>query len=261
MFKSISNNFGAPEITFRDVQTDRYVILNARFTFDPTGNETYQAAQELEIKVPDLSISKSIDAGVIAVYEDNYKHPYNGEIYRYHFPALLRSRIKDRNTICIEKVTSYDEFAPVHIYIYTIYSVLNTDELTELSQTTPLTLTSTPAISYLASYKSCIVSPDWVWLYIGFTDRISDIDEDITITLDGFPTDAPCDEFPIIGVNNQSHYASSGVHYASIREAVLRIPYATRNAGYSSADDPFLYLWLVRDKTSGQETADTSVTI
>ena len=42
MFKSISNNFGAPEITFRDVQTDRYVILNACFTFtldsEPTEN-------------------------------------------------------------------------------------------------------------------------------------------------------------------------------------------------------------------------------
>ncbi len=42
MFKSISNNFGAPEITFQDVQTDRYVILNACFTFtldsEPTEN-------------------------------------------------------------------------------------------------------------------------------------------------------------------------------------------------------------------------------
>lgn len=73
MFKSIFNNFGAPEITFRDVQTDSYIILNARFTFDTAGNEAYRSAQELEIKVPDLSISKSIDAGVIAVYEDNYK--------------------------------------------------------------------------------------------------------------------------------------------------------------------------------------------
>lgn len=36
MFKSISNNFGAPGITFRDFQTDRYAVLNARFQYDPT---------------------------------------------------------------------------------------------------------------------------------------------------------------------------------------------------------------------------------
>ena len=45
MFKSISNNFGAPGITFRDFQTGRYVVLNARFQYDPT-NEAYLAASD-----------------------------------------------------------------------------------------------------------------------------------------------------------------------------------------------------------------------
>ena len=54
MFKSISNNFGGPEIMFRAAQHDRY----------------YLAANELEIKVPDLSMDKSTEAGVIAVCRD-----------------------------------------------------------------------------------------------------------------------------------------------------------------------------------------------
>ena len=54
MLKSISNNFGGPEITFRAAQHDRYVVLNAHFTYDPAGT-AYLAAQELEIKLPDLN--------------------------------------------------------------------------------------------------------------------------------------------------------------------------------------------------------------
>lgn len=57
MFKFISNNFSAPEITFVDYQTDRYVILNTRFTYDPA-DEACIAAYELEIKVPGLSLSR-----------------------------------------------------------------------------------------------------------------------------------------------------------------------------------------------------------
>ena len=37
-----------------------------------------------------------------------------------------------------------------------------------------------------------------------------------------------------------------GVHYASIRDGRMLIPYATRNTGYSSADKPFASLVLVR---------------
>lgn len=99
MLKSISNNFGSPEITFRAAQHDRYVVLNAHFTYDPT-DAAYLAARELEIKLPGLFIDKSTEAGIIAVHKDIYESPY-GDTYRYHFPAVLRSRIRDRNTLCI----------------------------------------------------------------------------------------------------------------------------------------------------------------
>ena len=97
MFKSISNNFGAPEITFRDFQTDRYIVLNARFSYDPA-DEAYLAASELEIKVPGLSLSKSTDAGVLAVYRDERTYQWDDTPSRYHFATVLRSRIRDRST-------------------------------------------------------------------------------------------------------------------------------------------------------------------
>ena len=69
--------------------------------------------------------------------------------------------------------------------------------------------------------------------------------------MDGFPTDAVCGELPVIGVSNQLHPELGGVHYASIRDGRMIIPYATRNTGYSSADKPFASLVLVRDNSIG----------
>lgn len=255
MFKSISNNFGAPEITFQDFQNEKLIILNAHFQIDPA-NTDYKAAKELEIKVPDLAIDKSTDAGVFATYEDSHTFSHNGEILRYHFPVLLRSRIKDKNTLCIEKIPDYDEFGPIHIYIYAAYFVLNTGELTQLMESTPLTFTYNPQPYSTYTRSACVVTDDWVWLYINFPYEISDVDEDMEITVDGLPADVVCDEFPIMGVNNQSHYDNGGIHYASLRDSKVSVPYATKNFGCSSADEPFLYLYLVRNTASadGQTT-------
>ena len=182
MLKSISNNFGSPEITFRAAQHDRYVVLNAHFTYDPA-DAAYIAVQELEIKLPDLSIDKSTEAGIIAVYKDIYESPY-GDTYRYHFPAVLRSRIRDRNTLCIEKAAGLDGYGPVHVYIHAMYSSLNTGELTELSERTPLTLSCTPEISLSSATHACVIGPDWAWLYLGFPYTIGQVREDMEIVLD-----------------------------------------------------------------------------
>ena len=53
MFNSTGNNFGAGQISFKDYQAETYVVLNSKFSFDPT-NADYQACEQLEIYVPDL---------------------------------------------------------------------------------------------------------------------------------------------------------------------------------------------------------------
>lgn len=163
MFKSISNNFGTHKITFRDFQTGRYVVLNARFQYDPT-NEAYLAASELEIKVPALSLSKSTDAGVFAVYKDERTYQWDDTPSRYHFATVLRSRIRDRNTLCIEKLTDFDGYGPVTIYIYAMYSTLNTGESTVLSERTTLRISTVPEMSTALFTSACVIAPDWVSL-------------------------------------------------------------------------------------------------
>ena len=245
MFKSISSNFGAPEITFRDFQTDRYAVLNARFSYDPA-NEAYLAASELEIRVPDLSLSKSADAGVFAVYRDERTYQWDDTPSRYHFATVLRSRIRDRNTLCIEKLNDFDAYGPVTVYIYAMYSALNTGENTILSERTTLKISTAPEMSTALFTSACVVSDGWVSLNLILPYSISSVKEDLEIVMDGFPTDAVCGELPVIGVNNQLHPELGGVHYASIRDGRMLIPYATRNTGYSSADKPFASLVLVR---------------
>lgn len=259
MLKSISNNFGSPEITFRAAQHDRYVVLNAHFTYDPT-DAAYLAARELEIKLPGLTIDKSTEAGIIAVHKDTYESPY-GDTYRYHFPVVLRSRIRDRNTLCIEKVADFDAHGPVQVYIHAMYSTLNIGELTGLSEGTPLALSCTPEISLLSSSHACVIGPDWVWLYLGLPHTIGQVREDMEIVLDGFPADAACEEFPIMGIDNQRHHDNGGVHYASLRSGRISVPYATRNSGYSSADNPFVYLFLVREPAAQEQEGSESQTI
>ena len=246
MFKSISNNFGAPGITFRDFQTDRYAVLNARFQYDPT-NEAYLAASELEIKVPALSLSKSTDAGVFAVYKDERTYQWDDTPSRYHFATVLRSRIRDRNTLCIEKLTDFDAYGPVTVYIYAMYSALNTGESTVPSGRTRLNISTVPEMSTLMFTDACVISDGWVSLNLILPYSISSVKEDMEIVLDGFPADAACEEFPIMGIDNQRHHDNGGVHYASLRGGRISVPYATRNSGYSSADKPFAYLALVRE--------------
>ena len=260
MFKSISNNFGAPEITFRDFQTDRYIVLNARFSYDPA-DKSYLAASELEVKVPGLSLSKSTDAGVLAVYRDERTYQWSDTPSRYHFATVLRSRIRDRNTLCIEKAVGFDAYGPVQVYIHAMYSTLNTGELTGLSEGAPLALSCTPELSLLNSSHACVIGPDWVWLYLGLPHTIGQVREDMEIVLDGFPADAACGEFPIMGIDNQRHHDNGGVHYASLRGGRISVPYATRNSGYSSADNPFVYLFLVREPAAQEQEGSESQTI
>ena len=58
MFNATGNNFGAGSIQFKDYQAENYVVLNAKITYDPS-NADYQAADMLEIYVPDLSINRA----------------------------------------------------------------------------------------------------------------------------------------------------------------------------------------------------------
>jgi hypothetical protein len=93
MFTSTGNNFGAGTIQFKDYQAENYVVLNAKFSYDPT-NAAYQAADVLEIYVPDLSINRSAVAGVILTFQDRYV--YSSYTWNNDGGTAIKSWIKTR---------------------------------------------------------------------------------------------------------------------------------------------------------------------
>ena len=88
MFKSTGNNFGGPEITFKDYQGEHEIVLNAVFDYDST-NEAYRNARQLEIYVPALRFNKSAVAGCFFAAEGQY-----GPL-----GTTVKTWIKNKNTI------------------------------------------------------------------------------------------------------------------------------------------------------------------
>ena len=97
MITAISNNFGAGEIQLKDFQKEGLVVLNGAFEFNPA-NAAYLAAEVLEIKVPELMVSKSTNAVVYLIDMDN-EMPH---------ATLMRAWIKDSRTICMEPCRCFD---------------------------------------------------------------------------------------------------------------------------------------------------------
>lgn len=100
MFNSTGNNFGGGVIQFKDVQESNYIVLNAKFTCSP----------------------QSAEAGVMARYKErgtSYGYPYI-----YDGGTVLKSWVKDANTLCIEKLPVFDDQEEFIIYIQTLYCQL-----------------------------------------------------------------------------------------------------------------------------------------
>ena len=105
-----SNNFGAGTITFKTLQNENHIILTGEVHVD-TSNPAYLAADVLEISVPSLSIKKSAIAGVPMLAA--------GELPRQG--TYAKTWIKDRNTICVEKISVFDSYGSFDLYFAAAY--------------------------------------------------------------------------------------------------------------------------------------------
>ena len=113
------NNFGCSAIEIKDYQSEKVVVLNSKFTIDPK-NEAYKNASVLEIYVPDLSLDKSSDS---SCFMRSAQLMWPDQSYRktYGVGTVLTTWIKDKNTICIEKLPIYDELESIDIILATLY--------------------------------------------------------------------------------------------------------------------------------------------
>ena len=190
------NNFGAGPIQFTAFQDTNLLILNKEITFDPT-NASYQAADELEIYVPDLNLEKSSISGLLMFgTKDGEK---NG--------TAIKSYIKDKNTIVVEKVTAFDDNETITLVFSNSYVPRNVKAPVVKMARNYLSLTDkVGSISTGQSYWTA--NDEWVFLGVTFSRfEQTDGDTPVSFKISGLPE---IEDFDIIMMDNQAMSPSVG---------------------------------------------------
>ena len=242
MFNSISNNFGAGVIQFKDYQEENYVVLNAKFTYNTTSPE-YQAADVLEIKVPDLMIERSADTGVFARFVDRQVRPTY--TMNYDSGTVIRSWIKDKNTICLEKFAPLECAEEIIVYIQAMY--VGKHKKTNAEMLTKTYVSFTQPTKYLyTSDVVCVITEHWVFLHAEITS-VSYAYRDLPweATIDGLPTDFALD-IPFPGGYCQGHDNMDGLSEARIENGIFTNEERVSGWG-STGHDAFIFFFAVRD--------------
>lgn len=238
MIQSTGNNFGCGHIQFNDFQNEDIVILNGKFSFSPA-NEDYKTAEVLEISLPDLSIPKSSPGfAYIATSYSSYSVEYNP-------CTVLKSWIKDKNTLCIEKLPIYDKYESLTIWIFSLYATLGKCGTPVAFEKTNIKYIVT-SIELRPSNLVCVVQPEWCFFHFYTSSYLWVKDgEQIIAELENFPKDIDV-EFPFIGGNLPNGIPGANSCIATIKDGIFTI--AKPAFGISSTgQEPFLCIYIVRN--------------
>jgi len=246
MFNSTGNNFGAGVIAFKDVQESNYIVLNAKFTCSPQSAE-YQAAEVLEITVPALSIARSTIAGVVARYKErgtSYGYPYI-----YDGGTVLKSWVKDANTLCIEKLPVFDDQAELIIYIQTLYCMLGQGGNASKGKEKRITATSEDnALRFSTSYSFCVVFEKWIFYHMMFDGASWALRNlDWEAFFDTLPDNVNAD-VPVIASYNYGNDKLGGITESRLEGGYWMLPKDERGDGFENTGNyVFSFGYLVRD--------------
>ena len=185
--------------------------------------------------------------GVFIRFVEDYHYSWGDSVY--DGGTVLKSWIKDKNTIVIEKQPWFDQNGPLIIYIVTLYPQLNQGGNTIKSTMQRLTMTTEG--NYLRfDYETFMCEFEhWVFIHLKFSGVTYAYREALwEVTMEQLPADITAD-VPICGGGNQMHPNCDGVAEAHIENKVLTSQ--RRVMGFfDTAHDPFVYAFLVRDGES-----------
>jgi len=243
MFNSTGNNFGAGTIQFKDYQASNYVVLNSKFSYR-TDSADYLAASQLEIYVPDLAIDRSAEVGVFVRILD--RRTEYGSQNIYDGGTVLKSWIKDKNTIVIEKLTDFDDKGEIIIYILTLYPTLNQGSNTVKGTKTNLSPSQPTKYLFWEMDTFFVTFEHWVFLTMHFSRCSSQYqDQPWECTLPNFPTDVTAD-VPFCGGSNQYNPTVDEMCEVHIENGEWSN--AERSGQFfSSGYEPFIFVFLVRE--------------
>ena len=239
MIQSTGNNFGCPEIQFKDYQDENTVVLNSSFSFSPA-NEAYRAAEILEIYLPDLSILKSSPGFAYISTKYNY---YSSD---YRPCTVLKAWIRDKNTLCIERLPIYDDKEEITIWVFCLFAALGRRGMPIIFpkaniQYKPISTNFNP------SDLLCVTHPRWCFLHF---DQYSYFNvakgTPITGELTGFPKDVDA-EIPLVGGNLQRN-DDMGVNscIAHIKDGIINVEEPAFGMT-STGQTPFICAYFIRN--------------
>ncbi|MGM9736967.1 MAG: hypothetical protein ACI3ZT_00975 [Candidatus Cryptobacteroides sp.] len=246
MFNSISNNFGAGTIQFKDVQESNYIVLNAKFTCNPQSDE-YKAADVLEITVPALSIDRSAEAAVVVRFID--RRASSSSISAYDGGTVAKSWVKDAKTLCIEKLSVFDDQTELIIYIQTLYCQLAQGGNSIRCRKKNITcVTEGSYLSLSSSYTFCIVFKKWTFYHMMINSCTYAMQKmDWEALFENLPDDITAD-VPVIGAACYNNTNLGGVNECRLEEGFFSLPALERNIGFfNTSNNVFSFAYLVRD--------------
>ena len=195
---STGNNFGAGQVNFKAALDDNFVILNGRLAFDINCDE-YKSAKVMEIYVPDLPMKLSLETAVYLTFDTE----------RYdRCITIVRSWIKNRNTICLEKLTLPNGCTNMELEFLCAYLPKGQRETFAIEGQVDLQLENMSA-SLWRDYACAIVRDSWAMIAfeIGGLGTL-EIGAPFSIDLTNFPAEIASD-IPFLGHwNSQSGYGN-----------------------------------------------------
>lgn len=244
--KALVNNFGVAEIEFRDWQEKGLIILNGVVNID-TDNESYKAAEVLEITVPDLSVSRSAETTVFL-----RSSKADGA------STIVKSWIKDVRTICVEKLPEFDEFGPLTLYFASAHVTLG--QRMDCPQNTvirPAIVNGGSGIQSTSDTKA-VVTDNLCYLYICFNKFAgAEYKDAFECTVEGLPEDIDI-TFPVVTASAYSYTFGTPTSVCRLKGKTL--PCEGRLAfGEGSNQGDFISIFIVRngnDSTAKKSGAD-----
>lgn len=184
MITATGNNFGAGTIQLKDYQSDKMIILNGRIPLNPS-HADYEAAQQLEIYVPDLMLPKSTTTAVFL----------HGLSWEKKYVTAVRSWIKNKNTIVLEKPPIFRNVnsSPVLDFLCAYVPKGVRFEIQDM-QVTTLAIADSTSESAQIRYQQCFITDNWVSLAIQLQGFRGENEGDaFSLRLTGLPSDLNAD--------------------------------------------------------------------
>lgn len=235
--KALGNNFGVVEIEFRSWQEKGLVILNGVVIID-TENESYKAAEVLEITVPDLSISGS---AVTAVFLRSSKADGAS--------TIVKSWIKDVRTICVERLPEFDEFGPLTLYFASAYVTLG--QRMDCPQNTIIrpSIVNGVSGSQSASDTKAVVTDNWCYLYICFSKFAgAEYKDAFECSVEGLPEDIDI-TFPVVTASAYSYTFGTPTAVCRLKDKTLSCE-GRLAFGEGSNQGDFISIFIVRNRSN-----------